>query len=198
MDPNEYRYTSAEINSIDDYESDSGFGRLYNRKRVKRIIFIRKSFNSYENAMDTLSILLSIDLHELSDIFYRIDKIITKLSIIEIDSIIDYLKKNLIDKRTSRSYFKEIDDFHIKLKQKLEYIRQTKDETYFKEIDDFHIKLKQKLEYIRQTKDEILLTNFISYDVMVNVLFEYICYKKLMIYFSIIISAHKYRRYVSE
>ncbi len=162
MDLSEYRYTQS------DHDSWFSQPHLYAgnqsiAKRMKRVVYIRKNFNSYEGIMNTLSILGCIEHLELDDIFFCINKIVTQLSTIEIVSILKYLKQNM--SRNDQSVYLS---------------------SYLHKIDELSVSvIHQIYEHIKLVKNEILLTGFISHDVMVNVLFEYICYKKLTIYFLI-------------
>ncbi len=153
MDLSEYRYIQYDY---DTYDNDDGVA--FRKKTTKRLVYIAKNFDSYERAMNTLSVLAYVHTSELNHVFYYITRISTKLLMIEIESIIDQLKKNLPENEISIEY-------------------------NFKVINKFYVQLTQQLEHIKKVKDEILLTGFISHDVMMNVLFEYISYKKLMIYF---------------
>ncbi len=87
MDLSDYRYTQS------DYDSWSTNSNSCAIKRARRIIYIRTHFNSYEGIMKTLLMLSPILIHELNYAFDSINKIITQLSVIEINSIINCLKK---------------------------------------------------------------------------------------------------------
>src|SRR5688572_21441955 len=99
MDLSDYRYTQSDY---DAYNKDDG--AAFRKKTTKRLLYITKNFDSYERAMNTLYVLVYVHTSELNHVLYYITRISTKLSMIEIESIIDQLKKNLPKNEISIEY----------------------------------------------------------------------------------------------
>src|SRR5687768_2697708 len=120
MDLSEYRYTQSDHDSwsppLDQPFLQIDAGNQSRVKRMKRVAYIRKNFNSYEGIMNTLSVLGCVEQIELDDIFFYINKIATQLSTIEIMSIINYLKQNMSRNDHSvylSSYLHKIDELSV-------------------------------------------------------------------------------------